>query len=74
MELCESHESGSQQALKLLDDDTHSLEATASARELLDSAAIALGEARGEIQHYIDTVENQSGAFERSTKAPGKYL
>jgi DNA repair protein RecN (Recombination protein N) len=57
LELCESHESGSQQALKLLDGDTHSLAATASARELLDSAAIALGEAKGEIQHYIDTVE-----------------
>ena len=57
LELCESQESGSQQALKLLDDDTHDMAATANARELLDSAAIQLGEARGEIQHYIDTVE-----------------
>ena len=57
LELCESHESGSQQALKLLERETHNSEATASARELLDSAAIALGEARTEIQHYIDRVE-----------------
>jgi DNA repair protein RecN (Recombination protein N) len=54
---CESHESGSQQALKLLEEDTHNPAATATARELLDSAAIALTEARGEIQHYIDQVE-----------------
>jgi DNA repair protein RecN (Recombination protein N) len=55
--LCEQQESGSQQALKLLDDDSHNLATTAAARELLDSAAIALGEARMEIQAYIDSVE-----------------
>jgi len=56
LELCESQESGSLAALKLLDDQAHNLQATANARELLDSAAIQLGEARTEIQHYIDTV------------------
>jgi DNA repair protein RecN (Recombination protein N) len=54
---CETHEGGSQQALKLLEEGNHNPAATATARELMDSAAIALGEARGEIQHYIDTVE-----------------
>ncbi len=57
LELCESTESGGLQALKLLADDTHSPTATTTARELLDSASIQLGEARGEIQQYIDTVE-----------------
>jgi DNA repair protein RecN (Recombination protein N) len=57
LELCESTESGGLQALKLLADATHSSTATAAARELLDSASIQLGEARSEIQHYIDTVE-----------------
>lgn len=57
LELCESAETGGLQALKLLKDDTHSSSATATSRELLDSASIQLGEARGEIQHYIDTVE-----------------
>ncbi|MEH6583954.1 MAG: DNA repair protein RecN [Halioglobus sp.] len=55
--LCEEQESGSQQALKLLEIDSHDPQATASARELVDSAAIQLGEARTEIQHYIDRVE-----------------
>jgi len=57
LELCESAESGGLAALKLLGDETHNGVATTTARELLDSASIQLGEARGEIQHYIDTVE-----------------
>ena len=57
LELCEAQETGSLAALKLLDSETHNLAATANARELLDSASIQLGEARGEIQNYIDRVE-----------------
>jgi DNA repair protein RecN (Recombination protein N) len=57
LELCEQQESGSQQALKLLNDDSHNQATTATARELLDSAAIALAEARMEVQAYIDSVE-----------------
>jgi DNA repair protein RecN (Recombination protein N) len=56
LDLCEEHESGSREAHKLLDDDNHNPATTANARELLDSAAIQLGEAKTEIQQYIDTV------------------
>jgi len=57
LELCEEHESGTRKALQLLSDDKQATKAAASARELLESAAIALNEARGEIQHHIDSVE-----------------
>jgi DNA repair protein RecN (Recombination protein N) len=57
MELCDSQESGTHQALQLLSDDAHVGEIAANARDLLDSAAIQLSEARGELQHYIDGVE-----------------
>ena len=57
LELCDSQESGTRRALQLLSGDTHVTETAANARDLLDSAAIALSEARGEIQHYIDNVE-----------------
>jgi DNA repair protein RecN (Recombination protein N) len=57
IELCEQQESGTRQALKLLDIDVHPTSAATSARELLDSAAIALNEARSEIQLHIDSVE-----------------
>ncbi|MEH6610912.1 MAG: DNA repair protein RecN [Halioglobus sp.] len=56
MDLCDAQESGSRQALQLLDAETHSGAGTTSARELLDSAAIQLSEARLEIQAYVDTV------------------
>jgi DNA repair protein RecN (Recombination protein N) len=56
LELCDSQESGTRQALQLLSGDAHAGKAAADARELLDSAAIQLGEARTEIQHYIDSV------------------
>ena len=35
----------------------HKIGIDGNARELLDSATIALSEARGEIQHHIDSVE-----------------
>ena len=57
LELCEEHESGTRKALQLLSDDKQATRAAASARELLESAAIALNEAHGEIQHHIDSVE-----------------
>ncbi len=55
--LCESQESGLRQALHLLNSDIHATAAAKDARELLDSAAIQLSEARSEIQHHLDSVE-----------------
>jgi len=55
--LCEEHENGSRRALHLMEDEAHSTKAASSARELLDSAAIQLQEARSEIQRHIDAVE-----------------
>ncbi len=57
LELCEEQESSARQALKLLAADTHSGPIADGARELLDSAAIQLGEAHSEIQRHIDGVE-----------------
>ncbi len=57
LELCENQEGGVRQALQLLSSDTHTTGAANNARDLLDSAAIQLSEARGEIQHYLDSVE-----------------
>ena len=55
--LCEEQESGTRQALQLLSGDTHVGQAVQDARELLDSAAIQVSEARSEIQRHIDAVE-----------------
>jgi DNA repair protein RecN (Recombination protein N) len=57
LELCEGQEDGVRRALHLLGDDTHASAAAVNARELLDSAAIQLSEARSEIQHHLDGVE-----------------
>ncbi len=57
LELCEEQESGTRRALQLLGEDQHPGKAAANARELLDSAAIQLAEARGEIQAHLDGVE-----------------
>jgi DNA repair protein RecN (Recombination protein N) len=57
LELCEEHENGARKALQLLSEDTQVTRAAGSARELLDSAVIQLGEARSEIQQHIDSVE-----------------
>ena len=57
LEMCDEHESGVRKALQLLSGDAQATKAAANARELLDSAAIALNEASLEIQHHIDSVE-----------------
>ncbi|MBT4522834.1 MAG: DNA repair protein RecN [Halieaceae bacterium] len=57
LELCEAQEAGTRQALQLLQSDAHVAQTAANARDLLDSAAIQLNEARDEIQRYIDTVK-----------------
>jgi DNA repair protein RecN (Recombination protein N) len=57
LELCDQQESGTRQALKLLGGAVHATTAATGARELLESAAIQLSEARGEIQRHIDSVE-----------------
>jgi len=57
LELCESQEGGTRRALQLLSGDAHANAAAAQARELLDSAAIQIAEARAEIQRHIDGVE-----------------
>ncbi|TGD74142.1 DNA repair protein RecN [Mangrovimicrobium sediminis] len=57
LELCEEHAAGARRTLQLLDERTHGSAAAQSARELLDSAAIGLSEARGEIQRHLDRVE-----------------
>ncbi len=64
LDLCEAQESGTRQALLLLQDDTHVTDAVNNARELLDSAAIQLTEAKGDIQAYIDQVEIDPGRLE----------
>ncbi len=56
--LCEEQESGLRQALQLLGEGLHPGAAAADARELLDSAAIQVSEARAEIQRHIDAVED----------------
>ncbi len=57
LELCDKQESGVCQALKLLGGAIHTTAAATGARELLESAAIQLSEARSEIQRHIDSVE-----------------
>ncbi|MCL4104312.1 UNVERIFIED_CONTAM: hypothetical protein GTU68_047274 [Idotea baltica] len=57
LELCEEQEGGARQALQFLKDDAHIDKAVSAARDLLDSAAIQLTEAKGEVQSYIDGVE-----------------
>jgi DNA repair protein RecN (Recombination protein N) len=57
LELCDEQESGARQALKFLDATVHVTAAAAGARELLDSAAIQMSEARSEIQLHIDSVQ-----------------
>ncbi len=64
LELCERQETEVRRALHLLDDGIHSSGAAANARELLDSAAIQLSEARGEIQHHLDGVEIDPGRLD----------
>lgn len=55
--LCEESEKGTRQALKLVSAEVHATSFAATAKELLDSAAIQLNEASSEIQRHIDGVE-----------------
>ena len=57
LELCNDQETGARQALKLLGGDVHGTTAVINARGLLESSAIQLSEACGEIQRHIDSVE-----------------
>ncbi|HEY6131396.1 MAG TPA: DNA repair protein RecN [Halioglobus sp.] len=57
LELCDDQESGVRQALKLLSTGIHATAAATGARELLESVAIQLTEARSELQRHIDSVE-----------------
>jgi DNA repair protein RecN (Recombination protein N) len=57
IELCEQQEDSARRALHLVHEEIFSGDAITAVRELLDSAAIQLGEARSEMQRYIDQVE-----------------
>lgn len=57
LEVCSEQESAARRALQLLDEDVHTSRPAGDARELLDSAAIQLAEARSEIQRHVDGVE-----------------
>ncbi|MEM9257137.1 MAG: DNA repair protein RecN [Pseudomonadota bacterium] len=57
LDLSDAQESSVRQALQLLGGEAHATQAAADARELLDSAAIQLAEARGAVQQHIDSVE-----------------
>ena len=57
LDLCEENASGARRALQLLSGDAHATTAANSARELLDSAAIQLTEARSEVQEYLESVQ-----------------
>jgi DNA repair protein RecN (Recombination protein N) len=56
-ELCEAQASGVRQTLGLLEQEAMAGPRIAAARELLDSAAIQLEEARSELRSYLDQVE-----------------
>lgn len=56
LEQCDTQMTAVQHSLQLMDAKTHDSSAAERARELLESAAIALSEARGEIQSHLDRV------------------
>jgi DNA repair protein RecN (Recombination protein N) len=56
--LCEQHHSGVRAALGELNDDLHRGKSIDSVREMLDSSAIQIEEARSELQHYLASCEN----------------
>jgi len=58
IELCDTNETGVRAALTSLDEDLHQGKLIDSVREMLDSAAIQLGEARSELQQYLASTEN----------------
>ena len=57
LDLCDAQEDGTRRALQLLQHEQLFGPALASARELLDSAAIQLNEAHSELQQYLAGVE-----------------
>jgi len=57
LELCDEQASGARHALQLIRGTAGASKAADNARDLLESAAIQLEEARSEIQRYIDSVE-----------------
>ncbi|WP_439101812.1 DNA repair protein RecN [Congregibacter sp.] len=58
IEHCDSNESGVRAALAALSEGLHQGKTIANVREMLDSAAIQLGEARSELQQYLASTEN----------------
>ena len=73
LELCEVQESGTRQAWQLLQDQAHANQGVGNARELLDSAAIQLTEAKGEIQAYIDQVQIDPKRLEEVEQRLAKF-
>lgn len=72
LELCEESENAARQTLKLMHAELHATPAAAGARELLESAAIQLNEARSEIQRHMDGVEinpARQGSVEKRLEA-----
>ncbi|MEM1404641.1 MAG: DNA repair protein RecN [Pseudomonadota bacterium] len=64
IELCEAQESGVHQALQSLDPELHEGKAIDNVREMLDSAAIQLEEARSELSHYLAARESNPARLE----------
>ncbi|MFT4767403.1 MAG: DNA repair protein RecN (Recombination protein N) [Glaciecola sp.] len=58
IDLCDTNETGVRAALGALTKDLHQGKVIDSVREMLDSAAIQLGEARSELQQYLASTEN----------------
>jgi DNA repair protein RecN (Recombination protein N) len=58
IELCDRHESGVRAALSALNPSLHQGKAIDNVRQMLDSAAIQLAEARSELQQYLAGCEN----------------
>lgn len=56
--LCESHESGVREALNEISSELHGGKAIENVRQMLDSAAIQLDEARSELQQYLADCES----------------
>ncbi len=73
LDLCDAQESGTRQAWQLLQDDAHNSQTIGSARELLDSAAIQLTEAKSEIQGYIDGVQMNPQRLEEVEQRLGSF-
>jgi DNA repair protein RecN (Recombination protein N) len=57
-----------------LNDDLHRGKSIDSVREMLDSAAIQVEEARSELQHYLASCENNPVTPGRGRRAPGGDL